>query len=204
MMAPGSLRIFHAQQFARALDRASHTQARHRQQRLQIAREQGAIMDQPLRHPDQILAQRPLKQILATKPKAVWSVAPSDSSLSAMHLMAEKNIGLVVVLDRLALVGVLSERDCVRRIVLTGKSPEATAVANIMVRDVVTTDTASTFSDCLKLMHAHSIRHLPVVENGSVIAVISIRDLLAEAVAHQARIINDLERERMTMVTSVC
>src|SRR4051812_20704415 len=95
------------------------------------ARTRGHPMDQPLRRPDQILAQRPLKQVLATKPKAVWSVAPSDSSLSAMHLMAEKNIGLVVVLDRLALVGVLSERDCVRRIVLVGKSPEATPVANI-------------------------------------------------------------------------
>lgn len=161
-------------------------------------------MDQPLRRPEQILAQRPLKHILAAKPKAVWSVAPSDSSLSAMHLMAEKNIGLVVVLDRLALVGVLSERDCVRRIVLAGKSPEATPVANIMVRDVVTANPGSTFADCLKLMHANHIRHLPVVENGEVIAVISIRDLQAEAVAHQAKVISELERERMTMTTSVC
>jgi len=119
-----------------------------------------------------------------------------------MQLMADKNIGLVVVMENKAIVGVLSERDCVRRLVLAGKSPEATPVADIMVRDVVTADIGSTFADCLKLMHAHRIRHLPVTENGVAMGVVSIRDLLGEAVVHHARVIAELEKERLTMLTS--
>jgi signal-transduction protein with cAMP-binding, CBS, and nucleotidyltransferase domain len=160
-------------------------------------------MDQPLRRPEQILAYRPLRQILAAKPKALWSVGPKDSALSAMRLMADKHIGFVVVIDNQALAGVLSERDCVRRLVLAGKSPDTTQVAEIMVRDVVTADIGKTFADCLKLMHEHGIRHLPITENGLAIGVISVRDLLGEAVAHHAKVIGELERERMTMLTSM-
>ena len=159
-------------------------------------------MDHPLRRPEQILAYRPLKQILAAKPKALWTIGARDSALSAMQLMADKNIGLLVVMERRAIVGVLSERDCVRRLVLAGKSPEATSVADIMVRNVVKADIANSFVDCLKLMHEHQIRHLPVTENGDLVGVISVRDLLSEAVAHHTRVIDELERERLTMLTS--
>jgi CBS domain-containing protein len=159
-------------------------------------------MDHPLRRPEEILAYRPLKQVLAAKPKALWTVGPKDSTLSAMHLMAEKNIGFLVVMEKQAIVGVLSERDCVRRLVLAGKSPEATPVAALMVRDVVKADVANTFADCLRLMHEHRIRHLPVTERGTLIGVISIRDLLSEAVAHHEKVIGELERERLTMLTS--
>ena len=159
-------------------------------------------MDHPLRRPDEILAYRSLKQILTAKPRSLWTVGPKDSALTAMRLMDEKNIGHVVVTEHGAIAGVLSERDCVRRIVLTGKSPELTPVADIMVRDVITVDLAKTFVDCMKLMHLHGIRHLPVVENDTPITVISIRDLLAEAVEHHAKVIGELERERMTMLTS--
>jgi CBS domain-containing protein len=134
--------------------------------------------------------------------KALWTVAPRDSALAAMHLMADKNIGLLVVMENKAIVGVLSERDCVRRLVLAGKSPEAAPVGDIMVRNVVKAEITNTFADCMKLMHEHRIRHLPVIENGVAIGVISIRDLLSEAVAHHAKVINELERERMTMLTS--
>jgi len=119
-----------------------------------------------------------------------------------MHLMADKNIGLLVVMENNAIVGVLSERDCVRRLVLAGRSPEATPVVDIMVRDVVKADIGNTFADCLNLMHAHRIRHLPVMENGVAIGIISIRDLLSEAVAHHAKVIGELERERLTKLTS--
>ena len=159
-------------------------------------------MDHPLRRPEQILAYRPLKQILAAKPKALWTIGARDSALSAMQLMADKNIGLLVVMEHRAIVGVLSERDCVRRLVLAGKSPEATPVADIMVRNVVKADIANNFVDCLKLMHEHQIRHLPVIENDDLVGLISVRDLLSEAVAHHARVISELERERLTMLTS--
>jgi len=159
-------------------------------------------MDHPLRRPEQILAYRPLKQILAAKPKALWTIGARDSALSAMQLMADKNIGLLVVMEHRSIVGVLSERDCVRRLVLAGKSPEATPVADIMVRNVVKADIANSFVDCLKLMHEHQIRHLPVIENDDLVGLISVRDLLSEAVAHHARVISELERERLTMLTS--
>ena len=159
-------------------------------------------MDHPLRSPEQILAYRPLKQILAAKPKALWTIGARDTALSAMQLMADKNIGLLVVMEHRAIVGVLSERDCVRRLVLAGKSPEATSVADIMVRNVVKADIANSFVDCLKLMHEHQIRHLPVIENDDLVGVISVRDLLSEAVAHHAKVIGELELERLTMLTS--
>ena len=136
-------------------------------------------MDNPLRRPEQILAYRPLKQILAVKPKALWTVAPRDSALSAMQLMSDKHIGFVVV--NREIVGVVSERDCTRKLLLAGKSPEATPVADIMVRNVVKADVGKTFVDCLKLMHERHIRHLPITENGLAIGVISVRDLLGES-----------------------
>ena len=159
-------------------------------------------MDHPLRRPEEILAYRPLTQILAAKPNALWTVSPRDNALSAMRLMAEKNIGFLVVIENGAIAGVLSERDCVRRLMLAGKSAETTPVVDIMVRDVIKADIANTFVDCLRLMHENRIRHLPVIERGTVIGVISIRDLLSEAVAHHTKVIAELERERLTMLTS--
>src|SRR4051812_20546530 len=157
-------------------------------------------MDRPLRRPEEILAYRPLKLILAAKPRALWTIGPAADARAAMNLMAERNIGLVVVMENNAIVGVLSERDCVRRLVLAGKSPEATPVGDIMIRNVVTASITDTFADCMKLMQEHRIRHLPLMENGVAIGVVSIRDLLSEALAHHAKIIRELEWERLTMV----
>jgi signal-transduction protein with cAMP-binding, CBS, and nucleotidyltransferase domain len=159
-------------------------------------------MDNPLRQPEEILAYRSLRRILASKPKTLWSVIPTDSVLAALQVMSEKDIGLVVVMERDNLAGVLSERDCARRVLLAKKSPETTSVADIMVRNVVTIEADHTFADCLRLMHQHGIRHLPVIDQGRVIGVVSIRDLLSEAVRHNAKIIEELERERLTIFTS--
>jgi signal-transduction protein with cAMP-binding, CBS, and nucleotidyltransferase domain len=161
------------------------------------------VMDQPIRRPEEILAYRPLQQILASKLGIVWAVDPLDSVLKALQMMADKNVGLLVVLEQGALVGVISERDCARRVVLAKKSPEETPVADIMVRSVITVDLSHRFADCLRLMHQHGIRHLPVVDKGKVVAVVSIRDLLREAVTHNAKIISELERERLMMTVSM-
>ena len=157
-------------------------------------------MDHPLRRPEEILAYRPLKQIL--KSGNVWAVASADTVQTAVRIMEEKNIGFLVVLEKDAIVGVVSERDCLRRVVLAGKAPQATAVKDIMVENVVKVGIEDTFAECLRLMHAHGIRHLPVLEKGRLVSVVSIRDLLREVVEHHARIIGELERERMTMLTS--
>jgi CBS domain-containing protein len=159
-------------------------------------------MENPLRRPEEILAFRSLRQILASKPRVLWTVAPADTVLSALQTMADKDIGLVAVMESGTLAGVLSERDCARRVLLAKQSADTTRVADVMVRNVVTIDVSRTFADCLRLMHQHSIRHLPVIDNGKVITVVSIRDLLSEAVTHHAKIIEQLERERLTIFTS--
>jgi CBS domain-containing protein len=159
-------------------------------------------MDNPIRRPEEILAYRSLRRILASKAKALWTVTPTDNVLTALQMMADKNIGFLVVMERDKLMGVVSERDCARRVVLAKKSPDSTPVSDIMVRNVVTIEIGHTFADCLRLMHQHSIRHLPVIDNGKVVAVVSIRDLLSEAVEHNAKIIEQLERERLTIFTS--
>jgi CBS domain-containing protein len=159
-------------------------------------------MDTPIRRPEEILAYRSLRRILASKPRALWTVAPTDSVLTALQIMADRNIGFLVVMEREAIAGVVSERDCARRVMLAKKSLESTTIADIMVRDIVTIDIDHTFADCLRLMHQHGIRHLPVIDSGKVVTVVSIRDLLSEAVAHNAKIIEELERERLTIFTS--
>ena len=160
-------------------------------------------MPQSIRRPEEILAYRPLKHILAAKPQALWTVAPTDNVQTAMQLMAEKDIGVLVVIENKDIVGILSERDCVRRLILAGKAPGTTSVADIMVRDVIKVDVTDTFGDCVRLMHQHRIRHLPVTEIGVPIGVVSIRDLLRETVAHHAKVIGELERERLAMFTSM-
>lgn len=159
-------------------------------------------MENPLRRPEEILAFRSLRQILASKSRVLWSVAPDDSVLTAMQVMADKDIGLVAVMKNGALAGVLSERDCARQVLLPKKNSDATRVADIMVRDVVAIDVSRTFAECLRIMHQHNVRHLPVMDSGKVITVVSIRDLLSEAVTHHAKIIEELERERLTIFTS--
>ena len=159
-------------------------------------------MENPLRQPQQILAYRSLQRILATKPWDLWSIGPSASALKALQLMAEKKTAFLVVSEQGKMVGVVSERDFVGRVILANKSPENTPVADIMVRKVITVDLSSTFGDCLKLMQQHNIRYLPVVDNGKAVTVISIRDLLKEAVTYQTRLVAELERERMVIFTS--
>ncbi len=125
-------------------------------------------MDHAIRSPEEILAYRSLRQILASRPRDLWSVAPADSALMALQIMADKDIGFLVVLEKGAMVGVLSERDCARRVVLGKRLPDQTPVADIMVRDIVSVDLSHTFADCLRLMHQHRIRHLPVIDGGKV------------------------------------
>jgi signal-transduction protein with cAMP-binding, CBS, and nucleotidyltransferase domain len=155
-----------------------------------------------LRRPEEILAYRPLERLLGPKPWTAWSVGPGDTVTVALQIMAERDIGFVVVLDQDNLVGVLSERDCARRVLLAGKPADSTPVSDVMAREVVTVELAQTFADCLRLMHQHGFRHLPVKAAGKVVAVLSVRDLMSEAVEHHAKVISMLERERLTIFTS--
>lgn len=157
-------------------------------------------MESPIKTPEQLLRYRPLRQLLAEKGNAVYAVTATDTIVAAVQQMAARNVGLLVVLDGGRLVGVISERDCARKVVLEGRSPKDTPVRDIMVRDVATVTPDRTLPQAMALMHERGIRHLPVIEQEKVIGVLSIRDLLAEIVAHHERVILDLEIERVVIM----
>ncbi len=144
----------------------------------------------------------PVARLLERKNTGVAAAAPDDTVLDAVRLMAERDIGAVVVLDQGRLVGMLSERDCARELALAGRSARDTRVAEIMTADVVTIGPAETVEGCGALLMArHHVRHLPVVDAGRVVGVISARDVLEERVAEGAREVRDLETERLMVQT---
>jgi signal-transduction protein with cAMP-binding, CBS, and nucleotidyltransferase domain len=157
-------------------------------------------MANPIKTPEELLAYRPLKDLLAAKPKIVHAAQVADSVISALQLMAQHSIGFLVVLDGSRLAGVLSERDYARKVVLQSKSSKDTLVREIMTDQVVTVTLQHTIPQCMALMHSHSFRHLPVMEGNAVIGVLSIRDLLKATIEHHERLIRDLETERMTIL----
>ncbi len=158
-------------------------------------------MKSPIKTPEQLLRYRSLPQIIADRPAAIHSVAPTDSVFSAVERMAHANVGFLVVLDQGNLAGVVSERDYVRKVILQSRSSRDTPVRDIMTRDVVTVTSDRTLPECMALMHDKGIRHLPVVGQGRVMAILSVRDLLKEIVAHHERVIRDLEVERFAMMS---
>jgi CBS domain-containing protein len=124
----------------------------------------------------------------------VFAVGPADSVYDALRLMAEKNIGAVLVLDRDRIAGILSERDYARKVILHGKSSRETTVAEIMTRDVITIDPTWTAEQCMALMTERRIRHLPVLDRGRLAGIISIGDAVRAVLDEQLQVISSLER----------
>lgn len=133
-----------------------------------------------------------VKQMLAKKPD-IYSVRPDTTVLDALRLMAEKNIGAVLVLDGDKLAGIFSERDYARKVVLHGKTSKDTPVREIMSTHLVTTDPSATSGQCMALMTEARVRHLPVLENERVVGVISIGDVVKAVVEEQEFTIHQLE-----------
>lgn len=158
-------------------------------------------METRIKTPEELLKYRPLRQMLGDKPAVVYSIGPADSTFAAVQQMASHDIGFLVVLDQGRLVGVLSERDYARKVVLRGKASQDTPVRDIMTKDVVTVTPDHTLPQCMVLMHDKGFRHLPVVFEDKVLGVVSIRDLLREVIAHHERVIRDLALERMAMMS---
>jgi CBS domain-containing protein len=119
-----------------------------------------------------------VEQILRQKGGAFWSVAPDAMVIDALKLMAEKDVGALLVLGAGRLAGIISERDYARKVVLKGKSSLQTPVREIMTQGVVTVRPGNTVEECMGLMTEKRIRHLPVVVEGQVVGVISIGDVV--------------------------
>ena len=134
-----------------------------------------------------------VQQLLESKRYSVVSVAPSSTVLEALEVMAEKEIGAVIVIEDEHLIGIFSERDYARKVVLQGKSSKDTPVREIMTEKVVCVRPEQTIDDCMGLMTDKRIRHLPVLEHKKVIGVISIGDVVKEMLSEKEFVIKQLE-----------
>jgi CBS domain-containing protein len=135
-----------------------------------------------------------VRDILEVKGKKVWSIEPGVSVYDAMKLMADKGIGALLVMEGATVVGIISERDYARKVILQGRSSRTTQVREIMTSRVAYTALEQNIEECMALMTEMRIRHLPVMEAGQVIGVISIGDLVKAIIAEQKFIIEQLER----------
>jgi CBS domain-containing protein len=135
-----------------------------------------------------------LLKLKAQQNQEVHTIAPHQMVLEALMVMAAKNVGALPVLKEGKVVGIISERDYARKLVLKGRSSVGTPVSDIMVAPVITVDTHQTVETCMGIMSEKRLRHLPVVENGELIGLLSIGDLVKEAIAEQAELIRQLEQ----------
>ena len=131
--------------------------------------------------------------ILRNKGHHVWSVSPEDSVFQAISLMADKGIGSLVVIADDRLVGIISERDYARKVVLQGKSSKDTRVQDIMSSPVFFVGPGHTVDECMRIVTAKRIRHLPVVQGETVIGVVSIGDLVRRVISTQGETIQYLQ-----------
>jgi CBS domain-containing protein len=138
--------------------------------------------------------QKTVGQLLDSKGTEVWTIAPDASVLDALNLLAEKNIGALVVVEGSRVAGIISERDYARKIRLLHRDSGDTAVAEIMTSDVWTTTRDQTVTECMSVMTDHHIRHLPVVENDELVGLISVGDAVKAVIAEQAFLIEQLHQ----------
>jgi CBS domain-containing protein len=134
-----------------------------------------------------------IRQLLEGKSGGLCTIGPNASVLDALKLMAEKNIGALLVVENDKLVGMLSERDYARKVILQGKSSHDTPIKEIMTAGVVCVQPGNTVEECMALMTDKRVRHLPVVENEKLLGVLSIGDLVKETISEQQFMIKQLE-----------
>lgn len=136
---------------------------------------------------------KPVSELLKKREGTLWHVRPETSVYAALELLADYEVGALMVMEGGALVGVFSERDYTRKIALQGRNSRATPVADIMTRQVLTVTPATSTRDAMVLMSARKVRHLPVLEGSTVLGMISIRDILDDIIEDQASTIEQLE-----------
>jgi CBS domain-containing protein len=135
-----------------------------------------------------------IRQILQAKSvNALYSVSSQETVLAALELMAEKNIGAVLVVDEGKLSGIFSERDYARKVILKGRHSNDTLVEDVMTRQVITIEPEQQLEECMVIMSEKHIRHLPVMKEGELTGIISINDVVAAIIRNQKNRIESLE-----------
>ncbi len=132
-------------------------------------------------------------QLIAGKSPIVWTIEADQPVLDAIRLMAEKEVGALLVTENTKLIGIISERDYARKVILRNKSSHETPVSDIMSTNVVSVGPDDTINKCMELMTEHKIRHLPVLERDRITGVLSIGDLVKAIIADQQKTIQHLE-----------
>ena len=138
--------------------------------------------------------QRTVRSLLKEKGDVVWSVAPDVSVYDAIKLMTDKQIGAVLVLAGEALVGMLTERDYMQKVILHDRASKTTRVEEIMTRRVIYVEPGRTVEECMALMTKRRIRHLPVLQDETLVGVVSIGDVVKAVIAARGVLIDQLER----------
>ena len=134
-----------------------------------------------------------VSELLQAKGHEVWSVTPDTSVYDSLKLMADKNVGALLVLDADKVVGVFSERDYARKVILKGKSSKELSVEEIMSAEVVSVNPSQSIEECMALMTNKRIRHLPVLEGNRLVGIISIGDVVKATISEQEVTITHLE-----------
>lgn len=136
---------------------------------------------------------KPVIELLRKRPPAVFQVAPDVMVFDALRLLAEHGVGALLVMDNGRLVGIFSERDYTRKVALQGRNSRDTPVSAIMTSDVITVPPVAGTRACMSLMSQHRFRHLPVVDQGRVLGMISIRDIMDDIIADHEQTISQLQ-----------
>ena len=134
-----------------------------------------------------------IAQLLNAKGKQIWSVEPKATIFQALEIMSEKGIGALLVMEDGKLKGIFSERDYARKVILKGKSSKETPVGELMTKKVFYIDPQKTTNDCMAMMTAKRIRHVPVIEDNQVIGIVTIGDVVNQIISEQEVTINHLE-----------
>lgn len=135
-----------------------------------------------------------VRDILRNKGHEVWSVRPDNSMFEALEMMADKNVGALLVIQQEDVVGIVSERDYARKIILKGKTSKQTLVSEIMTRDTLYVDPEYRVEECMALMTDEHVRHLPVLEEDRLVGLISIGDVVKAVISEKQFVIEQLER----------
>lgn len=132
--------------------------------------------------------------LLEAKGKEIWTIEPRQTAFKALETMAQKNVGALLVVDRGKLVGIFSERDYARKVILKGKSSRETTVGELMTRDVFYADPEDTLQESMALMTAKHIRHMPVLKDNNLIGMVTLGDVVKGIISEQKFTINELEK----------
>lgn len=134
-----------------------------------------------------------VKEVLKNKPRDIWSIPQKASVFEALELMAAKDIGALLVIEEGKLCGIFSERDYARKVILKGKTSKETTVGELMTKSILYATPENTLEECMALMSSKHIRHLPIIEDDTIIGIVTLGDVAKEIISEQDYTIRELE-----------